>query len=72
MVGLQVIQFMPLLYRITKKILFSFGSYQDLLDRGLLLTWKLLNKDEVTTKSFAVLIMTWLTVTFYNGRDIHL
>jgi hypothetical protein len=67
MVGLQVIQFMPLLYRITKKFLFSFGSYQDLLDRGLLLTWKLLNKDEVTTKSFAVLIMTWLTVTFYNG-----
>jgi len=38
------------------------GSYQDFLDRGLLLTSKLLNQEFL---GFTVAIMSWLTVMEY-------
>jgi len=47
------------------------GSYQDFLDRGLLLTWQLLNQEFLLIKLksslqfFTVPTMTWLTVMEY-------
>ena len=45
----------------------AYGSYQDFLDRGLLLIWKLLNQWFlfVMLESFAIVTMTWLIVTEY-------